>query len=89
MSVQRPRGINGDPNSRFMKAIRFALVTLLLGLQPANTIANEPVQEQEEKDYFDGIKIVPDDQPAKEDPSEQDKDSMDDPACTFDTCKYA
>ncbi len=88
MSVKRPRGINGDPNSRFMKAIRFALVTLLLGLQPDEPVMDaEPAQEENYDDglYYKGIEKKPD-KKLKEKIIETD--FTEDPACTSDTCKY-
>lgn len=91
MSIKKPRGIEGGPEGRFRRAIRLILCSSLLAWQPADTTAADPVQEQEKKDYDDGlyykgIKKRPDKKPKRK---VIEVDFVDDPSCTLDTCKHA
>jgi hypothetical protein len=91
MSIDKSRVVERGHSSLFRRAIRLVLCSSLLAVQPADTVAIEPVQEQEKEDYDDGlyykgIKKGSDKKPKKK-PIEVDP--IDDPSCTYNTCKHA
>ncbi len=91
MSVETPDAPSQGPGNLIRKAIRLVFLSSLMAIQSADTIANEPIQEQEEKNYDDGlyykgIKKRPDNKPKKK-PAEVN--NVDDPYCTFNICKHA
>jgi len=76
-----------------MKAVRFALTTSLLALQPADTTLSEPsmnVEPVHKENYDDGLYYKGIEKKPDKKPKEKiiETDITEDPACTSDTCKY-